>query len=179
MPIGIILNTEQLDNIEFEVGEIEHHLHNYERWFGISADQSGDNWALETGLTPYIVTSGDAVFGVAIKLLGPDDTPEQSGKTVFDLHRILVSDLSVNTIYYLRIIEDVDGDNDADIAEGKGYYTDTPAITVDTNTNRAGGFPVDVLDKRLMDGLRAWAKVKNVTNNSTFSFYIGIHEYDE
>ena len=173
----ILKNGKQQD-IFNEAYETEKHVHNYERWFGVSADQSGENWALEVGLVPFIAISGNGDFGSAIKIFGQDDTPNQAGKTKFDSHRILVTDLSVNTIYYLRFILDVDNDNNADTAEGKGYYTDIPAITIDTNTNRAGGFASMVLDKRLFSGLRVWAKVKNITNLADISFYIGIHEYD-
>ncbi|GAG30502.1 unnamed protein product, partial [marine sediment metagenome] len=79
-----------VDDIYTEVVEIEHHLHNYERWFGKSADQSGNDWAIESGLTAFQAESAAGDFGTAIKILGPADTPDQTGMTKFDLHRVMV-----------------------------------------------------------------------------------------
>ena len=161
-----------------ETVEIERHLHNYERWFGISGNQSGDNWGDEDGQTPFVASSAAGDFGTAIKLLGPDDTPVQSGMTLHDVHRILVTDMSSNVVYTIHLIQDMDNDNDADVAEGKGYYTTIYVIPGDTNTNRAGGFPVTVIDKRMLSGLRTWAKVK-AAGTVDIDFFLGIHEYPE
>ncbi len=155
----------------------EKHIHNYERWFGISGDQSGNDWALESSLAPFVATSGAADFGTAIKVLGTTDTPDQADMVKYDPHRIFVTDMNTNTLYILRFIFDCDGDEVANTAEGKGYYTDTPFIAPDTNVNRVGGVAVTIITKQVISGIRLWAKVKNALTAKTLNFYIGIHEY--
>ncbi len=176
--VSILGGDETVQDVYQESYEAEKHLHNYERWFGKSADQSGTNWGEESSLTPYQSSSNSGDFGTGIKLLGPTDTPVQSGNPFFDLHRLLVSDMSSNVAYILRIIEDLDGDGDADTPEGKGYYTDIMAIPDDTNTNRAGGYPTELIDKRAVAGVSVWAKVK-ATGSVDIDFFIGVHEYEQ
>lgn len=71
-----------------EVVEIERHLHNRERWFGISGDQSGNDWAVEAGLNAFRAISGNGDFGSdandEAKVLGTADTPAISGRTKHD-----------------------------------------------------------------------------------------------
>ncbi len=170
-------NLKEMDRAK-ETSLIEHdqHFHNYERWLGISSDQSGNNWATESRLTPFVATSNAGDFGTAIKVLGPDDTPIQAGMVEFDFHRLLISDLEVTSPYIIRVIEDVDGDGVANTAEGKGYYTDAMVVTSDNVAARAGGLPLDIVDKRALDGTRVWIKVK-AAGSVTIDFYIGFHEY--
>ncbi len=174
--IDIIDNN--VDDIQIGLEVHDSHFHNYDRWFGISGDQSVNDWAIEDGLAPFVATSGSNAYGSAIKVLGTADTPNQSGMTIFDPHEIFVTDMNTNTMYYLRLIFDLDGDGVANTAEGKGYYTTTPFIAPDTNVNRVGGVPVHIRSKRVTAGLRVWAKVKNALTAKTLNFYIGIHEYD-
>ena len=162
-----------------KVYETEHHVHNYERWFGISADQSGDDWALEAGLLPFTADSGDADFGTAVKVIGPADTPVNLIAVKFDCHRLFITDLQHSTVYFIRVIIGRDGETSANTAESAGNYTDTPVITTDPNLNRFGGVPVDLIMKRESVTERVWVKVKNATDGSTVTFYVGLHEYME
>ena len=152
----------------------EEHVHAHERWFGISTDQSGDDWAVAAGLNPFVVVSGDSDFGTAIKVLGPDDTPAIAGKVKWDAHRVVVADLDHTTVYMLRLIW---GD-DADVAEAAGDYTDICIMNDVAKANTAGGVPVPVRMPQLSAGIKLWAKVKNAANLSEIDFYIGLHEYD-
>ena len=111
-----------LDGLPF----IEHHVHNLDRWFGKSGDQSGNNWATENSLTPFQAVSGDGAFGTAIKVMGSADTPVIAGRTKFDLHRIHVLSCDQATVYYIRFI--FGSGNDADVEEAAGRYTDVPYI---------------------------------------------------
>ena len=152
----------------------EEHVHAHERWFGISADQGGDDWAVAAGLNPFIVVSGDSDFGTAIKVLGPDDTPAVIRRVRYDAHRIVVATLDHTTVYVLRLIW---GD-DAEVAEAAGDYSDMYLINDVSKANTAGGVPVPVNMPQLVVGTKLWAKVKNATDLSAIDFYIGIHEYD-
>ena len=168
---------EDIQSVFDEAWETEHHLHNYGRWFGKSANQAGNNWGTETSLTVFQASSNAGDFGTAIKVLGTDDTPNQPSMLQFDLHRLLISEMSSDVPYILRIIHDVDGDGVANTAEGKGYYTDVMIIPSNTPVNRAGGTPVDIIDKRDVSGMRVWAKVK-AAGSVDIDFFVGIHEYE-
>ena len=169
--------TGTIQNAYDEAWRANKHHHNYERGFGKSADQSGNDWAVESGLTAFVATSGANDFGVAIKVLGTADTPNQVGMVYYDPHKLLITDMNVNTLFVIRLIFDCDGDAVADTAEGKGYYSDTYVISPDTNVNRVGGAPLKLITKRVASGVRMWAKVKNAVASKTLAFYPIIHEY--
>ena len=153
-----------------EAQEIERHLHNRERWCGISADQSGDDWALPAGLTPYVCISGNADFGAACKVLGTADTPNITGMVKFDMHQLLVVELENDTPWVVRLIWDK---TDAATGEAAGRYTD---IMLATDFE---GVPIPILMERLDVGAdMVWAKVKNATNLDELDFFVGIHEYE-
>ncbi len=152
----------------------EHHLHNRERWFGKSADQSGNNWALAIGLTPYRAISGASDFGSdaddEAKVLGTDDTPAIAGHTMFDPHRIWVEAASNATEFFIRVIYGTGTMADAETA---GQYSD---IMV---TEARKGEPMEVMMPRLDAGVdQLWIRVKNASDNAWIDFHYGIHEYD-
>jgi hypothetical protein len=152
--------------------EALYHDHNTERWLGKSADQSGDDWAVEAGLTVFQAASGNGVFGTAIKVIGPDDTPLQSGYDEFDLHSMLVVDSSSQTAYVIRFIFGTG--NDAEVEEAAGRYSDVMYI----KESAAGrGSPIDLKMPPHASGTKHWVKIKNVTNSATLDFYVGLHEY--
>jgi hypothetical protein len=49
-----------VDKTTKDIDYTEEHVHNKERWFGISADQAGNDWALQDTLNPFTATSGGA-----------------------------------------------------------------------------------------------------------------------
>ena len=69
---------------------IEDHFHNRETWYGISADQSGSDWALQDTLSPFRATSDDNDWGTdgtdPAKIFGTSDTPIFSGGVRGDFH---------------------------------------------------------------------------------------------
>lgn len=152
---------------------VERHLHNRERWFGKSGDQSGNDWAVEAGLTPFRAISGDGVFGAdandEAKVLGTDDTPAIAGMTKFDPHRLMVTAASNANDWVLRFIY---GTGTMAEAESAGQYTDVMV------QEAKKGSPVDIMKIRCTCGLfKLWVRAKNATNNATIDFFIGIHEY--
>jgi len=154
----------------------DEHFHNRERWFGISADQSGNDWALEAGLTPFQAISGDGDFGGdaddEAKVLGSDDTPVITNKHFFDIHRILVITVSAATAYILRIVYGTGTMADAETAK---QYSDVPYIR-ESGVGR--GRPIETMMPKLAAGTKIWIRAKNATNNATIDFLAGIHEYD-
>lgn len=157
-----------------ETVEIERHLHNRERWFGKSGDQSVNDWAVEAGLTVFQSISGNGDFGGdpndEAKILGTDDTPAITGMTRFDGHRIVVNAASNANPYVLRVIY---GTGTMAAAEGAGQYSDVVL------TEAKKGTPVEIIMKRRTCGSdKIWVRAKNATNNATIDFFFGIHEYE-
>ena len=169
------------NSLAYRVHEIEKHLHSPSRCFGKSADQSGNDWALTisgAGMpTVYRAISGNATYGAddndEAKLIGTDDSG-QTGMVKFDLHLIFVSAASATTVYGLRIVWGTGTMADAITAE---QYSE-----ILMRRNPGGGenhiVPVLLQMPRLTWGThKVWLQVKNATDNATFDFYIGLHEY--
>jgi hypothetical protein len=159
--------------------DTEHHIHTRERWFGKSADQSGNNWGDDT-LTPFRCISGNGDYGGdtddEAKLIGSDDTPVEAGKTQFDFHRCLIVGVSEDTEYKLRFIW---GTGTMTAAITAGQYSENMVKFESTNPQLSAGIPIDVLMSKIASGTKVWAQCKNQTDNATIDFYIGLHEYDE
>jgi len=163
-----------------EAWETEHHFHGKERWLGKSADQSGNDWALESGLTVFTATSGSGDFGGdandEAKVLGTADTPVVAGNTRFDFHHVLFVALSTDTPWIIRIVWD-----ETDMATGvaAGNYS-TFMVQNNPSGSKAGGVPIPVMMPRLHAGTdKVWMQAKNATDNATATFFIGLHEYDD
>lgn len=160
-----------------EVNVVERHLHNQEFWFGIASPQTATNWALRTGLAPFIATSGNDDFGTdpgdTAQVLGTGDTPVNVGSTYFDFHRFSIIDVSNATMFILRIIWGT-ASQTADEAEAAGQYSETVAHQ---QTAAGQNKPVDIYFPRVAAGSQVWVKAKNATNNATIQFIVGIHEY--
>jgi len=166
------------NSLAYRVHEIEKHFHNKERWFGISADQSGNDWALESTLNPFTAISGASDFGQdandEAKLFGIADLPAIPGMVKCDIHRILIVEMSVDTPYIFRIIY---GSDTMANNESAGQYSDFMVQNNPTGS-KAGGFPVDIMMPRIVSGTdKVWVRVKCATNNATVTFFCGIHEY--
>ncbi len=164
----------KIDLILAEVLIHDEHFHNRERWFGISADQTGDDWALRGTLNPFVLTSGANDWGAWAKILGPDDTPLIPGMTQFDGHRVLVVDLQAVTPFIIQVAQ---GD-DADAALLINAFTEFMVVANDPVVARAGGFPFNILTRKVPSGTRIWARTKCATAD-TASLFVGIHEYEE
>lgn len=162
-----------VDSITREISEVEQHVHNRERWFGKSADQSGNDWGVPGGLTVYRAISGNGVFGAdandEAKILGTADTPNRTGMVHFDLHRVMVSAVSNANDSVIRIIW---GTGTMAAAETAGQYSD---IMI---TQAKKGLPIPLIMPRVLVGNQVWVRVKNATDNATFDFFVGLHEYD-
>lgn len=167
--------TKTTDNVLDEIEIIESHIHGREHWFGISADQSGDNWGSDT-LLPFVVTSGDGDYKDKTKLLGTDDTPIITGETYFDLDRILVTGVSENTVYKIRIIW---GTGTMIDAISNNQFTEVLVKFDSTDPQLSAGIPFDIVMPRLTVGILVWAQVKNLVDDATLSFFIGLHGYAE
>lgn len=156
-----------LDDVAYEVSEIEHHIHSLERWVG-----SG---GVDASLTPYTLTSGNGVFGAEVEILTSAQTPIQPNKLFFDLHRIQPISVSSATVYLIRMIY---GTGTVGDAEAAGQYTDFPIMSTGAGAN-VRGVPSDIRFKKLPVTTKVWAKCKNATNLETITSLFGLHEYDD
>jgi len=167
----------EITEIKVETEIVEEHLHSRERWFGKSADQSGNNWGTDN-LTAYQAISGNGVYGAddndEAKVLGSDDTPSISGMIYFDPHRITVVAVSSDTVYKIRTVY---GTGTMAAAIAAEQFTETHIMTYTDKANKFGGAPFDIMMPRIDVGTKIWVQCKNATNNATVDFFIGIHEY--
>ena len=155
---------------------LEEHFHNVERWLGIKAVPTATDWA-DVTLSPFRAISGSGVVGAdandEAKVLGTADTPVQTGKTKFDLRRLLIVAASVATVYKVRVVW---GTGTLAAAVTALQYTEVMAMVLSAAARHV---PVDIFMPRLAAGTQVWVQVANATDNATFDFVVGLHEYDE
>jgi len=149
-----------------ETREIEHHLHNTEKWLGASA--------VEDSLTGYQCISGNGDYGAEVLLLDVANTPIETDKKFFDLHRIAPMTVSNANPYLLRVAW---GNGTFAAAISARQYTTVPFVGTGLGSNVKGA-PSDIICKRIPVGYKVWAQIKNGTNLATMTFLIGLHEYD-
>jgi hypothetical protein len=173
------------NSLAYRVHEIEKHFHNYERWFGKTADQSGVNpWAKaisDSGLpTSYVIKSGDDTFGGdsgdEAQIWGLYDTLSVGGvtQTKLDIHRIFVTASSITTIWYLRFIWGTGTMADAITA---GQYSTIPLVA-DAAQNGSIDVIVNIMLPRITIGThKIWIQGKSTTDNATIELLVGLHGY--
>ena len=187
----IIPETNKIDNavtlgmsgvnnsLAYRVHEIEKHFHSAERWLGVSADQTGSNWALENTLNSYQAISGNGVFGAdandEAKVIGIDDGKYTSDDMVkFDLHRFFFEEISADNPFIIRIVWGTGTMADA-IANN---CFSTFMVQNNPTGNKAGGVPVDIMMPRKTWGTdQVWVQTKSATDDATVDFFVGVHEY--
>ncbi|MHA1344978.1 MAG: hypothetical protein ACTSO3_01125 [Candidatus Heimdallarchaeaceae archaeon] len=170
------------NNMAQEVYEIEHHLHNYEDWFGIAVAPDAElhvaddilGTTLANPVLPFQLDGGNEIWGSWVQILGSSDTPNRPGNTHFDLHKIeIVGSEHTNTHYFIQIATGATG------AAGLSAltYTTVPYLSP---TNQAADRPIIALDRRSLVGEKAWARcVAMAKNEGTINFYFGTHEYSK
>jgi len=161
-----------------EVTEIKKHHHNVEDWFGLAAVPAGETHRADDltdgQVNPFQVDAGNVIWGAWVQILGSSDTPNRTGKTKFDLHRVQFVDSGATNIHsFLQV--------------GWGA-TGAAALTADqystvaylTPTNQAAESPSEIIMPRIDSGTKVWARCLAVGENTmTLDFYFGFHEYDE
>lgn len=169
---------ERLQQIYTGTTEHDEHFHNREIWFGISGDQSGNDWAADT-LNVFQAISGNGIYGAdandEAKVLGTDDTPIISGQTRFDIRRLLLHDTSVDTVWKLRVVYGSDTLANNITA---GQFTEMMVLFDSVNPQQSAGIPIDIIIPRLVAGTdKVWVQGRNATDNATLDFFVGVHGY--
>lgn len=166
-----------VNSLAYHIGRHDQHFHVRERWLGIQSPQTATDWALDT-LSPFQAISGNNAYGAdandEAQVLGTADTPIITGMTLFDLHRILVVDMSSATPYKLRLVWGTGTMADAITAE---QYSEVMVVTDVAIGPPSSGAPFEVKMPRLAMDIKVWCQCWNATNDADISFLVGVHEY--
>ena len=165
------------DRLLREIREVEHHLHNYERWFGAAAVSNLEVHVADRmgpAITPFTVIAGNLIWGNWLQVLGSGDTPVDVGKTKFDFHRVIVVGTSSTDPFIIQMITGESADFAAKLLSGD--FNEIPYIS-GSNNNDSG--ISDIIDKRFDAGTKVWLRCCGIGGNApTISLYLGVHEYD-
>ena len=167
------------NSLSYRVHEIEKHHHSRERWLGKRGSQTATDWGVDTVITPFQAISGNNTYGADANdealVIGTGDSPLISGMVKYDLHRIFIADVSVDTKFKLRIVYGSGTIGDAITA---GQYSEALVETDSTNPQQSAGIPFLINMPRLVCGTdQVWVQVWNATDNATIDFLVGLHEY--
>lgn len=162
--------------IEQEVYEIEHHLHNREKWFGAAAVASGETHVADRmagGISPFSLISGNDDFGSWVQLLGSSDTPVNMGMTKIDGHRFLVTTTDSTEVFNIQIAAGESAELAAKLAAEE--FTETPFISA---TNNGDSGISDIMSVRTNTSDKIWGRCVCIGQTTkTINIYFGIHEY--
>jgi hypothetical protein len=146
------------------------HVHGYRRWFGAASSPSGEaHVADRMSVTPFLVTAGDDAFGSWVQILGSDDTPAQSGKSIFCPCGFQIAAYNqTNTVHFLQVAV---GNSVAE-AIAVGAVTDVVFVT--------GSISMPELHARfpaIRTGAKLWFRLHALGKEVAWiSIYLGIHE---
>jgi hypothetical protein len=152
-----------------EVIEIEHHLHNKERWYGKIAGNNEVN-ALENSLTPFRITSGVGTYGVGVCVVGTADVLVP-GTIKFDLHEVLIASTQKAELNKYRWAWGTGTEADAITAGNYSTKMTNPIV----NTGKSD--EIKVMMPRLANGTKVWLSFWSVTNTQWTDIFIGGHGY--
>lgn len=150
--------------------EVENHFHTRERWYGRLA---GVNRVAGENLVTFQIASGNNAYGADVQILDSLDTPivTDADITSYDLHRILITAASANTVYRVQLV----WGTTAAAGRAAGQYSEIMYMNDAGATRRV---PIEIRMRRLVKGTKMWARCWNATNLATIDFYFGIHEYN-
>jgi hypothetical protein len=165
------------DSLAYRVHEIERHLHNQEKWFGLAGVPSGETHVADRmagGIAPFQLVAGVDDFGAWVQILGSDDTPVIAGNVKIDGHRFMVIDTNSTNPFIVQFVVGESSEIAAKIAAEE--FTEAPYISA-TNNNDSG--ISDIMSRRADAGSKVWARCACIgSSGSLFDFYFGIHEYE-
>ena len=159
------------NSLAYRVHEIETHFHSVERWYGTDGDST---MSVANNLAPWTLVADAAAntYGTEVQLSAASDVLDADmGITVvkFDLHRIMITESSVNDKNYM-----------VQIWAGTGIFgaaTLMTEIPYRTASNSAESQPIVCQMSRIAVATKLWARAKCETGGGTLSIIIGIHAY--
>jgi hypothetical protein len=168
------LSTATYNSLAYRVAEIERHLHSAGSWFGAAGTPDGELHVADrigTTSTALVIDGGNDTWGTWTQILGSDDTPARADMAYFDPHEIIVEDTENASEYFVQFAR---GDSGA-AGYTAGNYTE---FVFNATVQKETGI-IDVHTGRSPAGAKLWARCWSVGDNTgTFSFFLGIHEYE-
>ena len=166
-----------VDSTALEMAELVNHHHNFEKWFGLAAVPAGETHRadrMDGAIATFQIVAGNNDFGSWVQLLGSGDTPVASGKTKFDLHRIIVTSTNSTRPFIIQIVRGESAGIAAKLSAED--FNEFPYISA-TNNNDSG--ISEIIGDRFDAGEKIWIRCADVGGNgTTIDLYLGIHEYD-
>ena len=164
------------DSLAYKTEEIESHLHNREKWFGLAAVPSGETHRADRmgpSIAPFAIVSGNNAFGSWVQILGSSDTPVKSGYLYFDAHRFMVTTTNSTEPFLIQTVAGESATIAASLAAEN--FSEYPYIAA-TNANDAG--IAQIMTSRIPTGTKVWCRCICIGQNAkTINGYFGIHEY--
>lgn len=164
------------NSLGYLAGEIERHLHSYERWFGAAVTPDGEAHVADrigTTTTAFQADAGNNTWGGWLQVLGSDDTPADAGRATYDPHRIMVVALqNANAIHFVQLALGSSGG----AALTAGSYSELVFKPLSVQGQET---ILMIQTRNIVVGTKAWVRAWVVgQNTSTMDFFLGIHEYE-
>jgi len=159
------------DSVGYVLAEIEGHLHNWERWYGLAGTPAAETHradAIAAGISPFQMDAGNNTWGTWLQIIGSSDTAK-----MFDLHRLMIIAVERNaTTHFIQVGVGASGA----AALTAGTYTE---IVYHPATVTAEAIPLDIMMHRAAAATKVWARVlASGADTGTVDFYFGLHYYD-
>ena len=155
-----LLGTE--DSLAYRVHEIEDHLHSVGHFYG---KDPGDNFLLENGHTPWVLTAGASeAFGAWVQLSDGDEITDPE----YDPHLTTVYAVSnANTTYIIQY----------GVGDGTVLGTTVVGATWFKSSATLRGAPEEVQARRINNTDKLWARCNSAADGATISIGLGLHTY--
>lgn len=154
---------------------IQSHFHNYERWFGATLGAAPAVSAISSRFRVSTHANADT-FGTAIAVFNGTETLGAPFQTLFDMHRIHITDVESNgLVYKLRFIFNLNGESTAAAAVTNNHYTD---VCLKVDLTNADSMPIAMMCGQTPVGTKVWCQAMGAAGSVKYiEFLVGIHLY--
>jgi hypothetical protein len=154
---------------------IQSHHHNTERWFGATAGVAPAIAAISSRFRVTTHANADT-FGTAVAIFNGAETLGAPFQTLFDFHRIHITDVESNgLVYKLRFIFNLNGESTAAASVTNNHYTE---VCLKIDQTNADSMPIPVMSGQVPVGTKVWCQAMNSAGGAKYiDFLVGIHLY--
>ena len=164
------------DHILADLHEIIGERATRERWWSAAAAPTEKNAIGKDLAVPFVATSGNDTWGVAIPVIGSRDDPAAKGTSSFHIHRINIVASSEDSTYMIRFLY---GSTSLEEAAQAQRYTEKMVVATAAHPLAGGGRALTIRCQELQSRHhKVWCQVWNVTNLATLTFFLGCHGHD-
>ncbi len=162
----------------YEAWRVDKHIHAHEKWMGVAAIPNPETHVADRmgpGIVPFALLTGNDAFGNWVQVMGSSDSPIQSGKTLMDAHRAIITTTDSTEAFLVQFVIGESADIAAKIAVED--FTEFPYISA---TNNGDSGLTNVITKGIPSGTKVWARAICIgLDAKTINIYVGLHEYDK